>query len=136
MRIPFERSAESMENTNKTGSKVHGFILFVEHTENDRADSMKKAVEPGAVFFEKVAEFFWNGKDTVPVIAVDQFAGHSGSPITGIEIPTGRAKAALAAERDEFPLIAIKAMVQGTAKRRITTVDHLVDIFHFRGPGM
>lgn len=130
MRVPFERPAESMQNTDKTGSEVHGLILLVEETENDRTNGMEKTIQSGAVFFEKVAKFFRDCKDTVPVITVDQFTRHSSCPFPGIEIPAGRAKAALAAERDKFPLITIKAMVHGAAQRRITTVDHLFDIFH------
>ena len=45
MRIPFERSAEGMEDADETGYKVPAFIHFMEEPEDDTADSLKKAVK-------------------------------------------------------------------------------------------
>lgn len=44
MRIPFERSAEGMEDADETGHKVPAFVHFMEETEDGAADSLKKAV--------------------------------------------------------------------------------------------
>ena len=45
MRIPFERTAKSMKNADKTGNKVFGLVEIMKHTKNDTADSLKEAVE-------------------------------------------------------------------------------------------
>ena len=42
----------------------------------------------------------------------------------------------MTAERNEFEVPAVWTIVHGTAKRRITTVDHLIDIFHLSLSGM
>lgn len=42
----------------------------------------------------------------------------------------------MTAERDEFEVPAVRTTVHGTAKRRITAVDHLIDIFHLSFSGM
>ena len=43
MRIPFEVSAESMQNHNETRSKVFGFIHFEKHTGNNTINRVKEA---------------------------------------------------------------------------------------------
>ena len=40
-----------------------------------------------------------------------------------------RAETALAAERNEFKISAMRTGIHGTAVRRVTTMNHLVDIF-------
>lgn len=49
MWIPFQRSAEGMQDTDETGDKVSAFVQFMEHSENDTANSLKKAVKQGTV---------------------------------------------------------------------------------------
>ena len=44
MRIPFKRSSEGMEDTDKAGDKVFGFIEGEKHTEDNAADSLKETV--------------------------------------------------------------------------------------------
>ena len=56
-----------MKNRDKTGSEIHGFVLFEKHAGNNAVNSMKKAVKEGAVKEEKVPELGINGKDTMPV---------------------------------------------------------------------
>ena len=53
MRIPLETSAKGVQNTNKAGSKIFGFIHFVEHIENGIANSMKETVQEFTVFAKK-----------------------------------------------------------------------------------
>jgi len=53
MRIPLETSSEGMKDTNKAGSKIFGFIHFVEHIENGIANSMKETVQEFTVFKKK-----------------------------------------------------------------------------------
>ncbi len=49
MGIPFQRPAEGMQDTDETGDKVSAFVQFMEHSENDAANSLKKAAKQGPV---------------------------------------------------------------------------------------
>lgn len=71
MRIPFERPAEGMEDTDETGNKVPAFIQLMKKSEDDTADGLEKAVKEGAVIKEERAQVFINGKDEMSVGAVD-----------------------------------------------------------------
>lgn len=85
---------------------------------------------------EKLAEPGINGKDTMSVGDIDELKGHGGSAFHGVLVAIGGVETAVAAERDEFQFSAVRAAVHGTAERRIATVNHLIDIFHFRIPGV
>ena len=63
---------------------------------------------------------------------VDEFKSHRGSAVDGIHVAAGRTKAAVTTECNEFEIAAFGARVHGTAKRRITTVDHLVYVLDDR----
>lgn len=134
--VPFKRSPECMKYTDKTGDKVFGLVDLVKHTENNTANSVKKAVQKRTVLEKKGTQFFVNGKDTMAVGAVYKFKGHTNRTFLGIFHATGRAETAFAAERNEFEVVAIGADIHGTAKRRVAAVDHLRDIFHFHISGM
>lgn len=136
MRVPLEISAESMQNHNKPGSKVFGFIHLIKHTGDNAVHSVKKAVEQRVVFEKKGSEIFIDGKNTMTMSDMNQFEGHTGSAFHGIFVATGRAKTAVAAKGDEFKLTAMGAGIHGTAEGRVTTVDHLINIFHLRISGM
>ena len=113
-----------MENHDKTGSKVHGFILLKKHVGNDIVYGMEEAVEEGAVLKEEIPELFVNGKDTVAVRYIDKLKGHGGNVLHGVGISTGRAKMAVAAEGNEFRLSAMRAAEHCLAKGGISTVNH------------
>ena len=70
-----------------------------------------------------------DGEDTVPVDAVDELKGHGGSALHGVQVPTGGAEAAVAAERNEFQFAAVGTAIHCTTKGRIAAVDHLINIF-------
>ena len=97
---------------------------------------MKKAVEKRTVKEEKLSEAGINGKDTMSVGDIDELKGHGGSAFHGVLVATGGAETAVAAEGDEFEFTAGRTAVHGAAKGRIATVNHLIDIFHFRIPGV
>ena len=97
---------------------------------------MKKAVEKRTVKEEKLSEAGINGKDTMSVGDIDELKGHGGSAFHGVLVATGGAETAVAAEGDEPEPAAAWAAVHGAAKGRIATVNHLIDIFHFRIPGV
>lgn len=129
MWVPFQIPAKGMEDHDKTGSEVHGFILFKKHTGNNAVYGMKKAVEEGAVIEEKAPELGINGKNTMPVGNTDQFKGHRDSALHGIKVAAGRTEAAVAAERNEFQFAAVGTAIHCTTKGRIAAVDHLINIF-------
>ena len=67
-------------------------------------------------------------KDTVSVRYIDELESHVGGTFHGILIAAGRAETAVAAERDELEVAAFWTAVHSAAKRRVTTVNHLLDI--------
>lgn len=84
VRIPFEIPAEGMEDHDKTGSKIHGFVLLEKHAGNNAVYGMEKAVKEGTVIEKKVTELFINGKDTMTVCNIDELKGHRGSTLHGV----------------------------------------------------
>ena len=68
-----------MENHDKTGSEVHGFILFEKHARNDTVYGMEQTVKEGTVVKEKIAELLIDSKNAVAVTDINQFKGHAGS---------------------------------------------------------
>ena len=136
MGIPFQRSAEGMQDTDETGDKVSAFVHFMEHSENDAADSLKKAVKQGAFIQKKRTQVFINGKNKVSVGTVNEFKGHFCRAVNAVFIAAGRAKFGVAAERNEFQFAAAGTAVHGAAKRGVTTINHLLNVFHNNGTGM
>ena len=49
MWVPFQGSAEGMQDADESGDKIPAFIQFMEHSENDAAHGLKKAVKQGTV---------------------------------------------------------------------------------------
>lgn len=76
-----------------------------------------------------MAQGIVNGKDKMPVCAVDQLEGHGSRPVIRIFCPTGRAKPGMAAKRNELEVPAMGTAIHGSAVRRIAAVDDLFDIF-------
>lgn len=54
MRVPFQIPAKSMQDKDKSGRIVHGFVHFVEHAQDDAVHGMEKAVQKCAVMVEKI----------------------------------------------------------------------------------
>lgn len=77
-----------------------------------------------------MAELFVNGKDKMPVCALEQFKRHSGSPVVGVLCAAGGAELGMASERYEFEFPALGTAVHGAAIRGIAAVDDLFDVFH------
>ena len=93
---------------------------------------MEEAVKQGAVIEEETAELVINGKNTVAVWDIDKLKGHGGSALHGVEITAGRAEAAVAAERDEFQLSAMRTAVHFPAERGIAAVNHFFHVLNDR----
>ena len=97
---------------------------------------MKETVQERTVLKEKVTEIFINSKNTMAVLDTDELERHTSGAFHSIFVSAGGTKTAVTAERNEFEVPAVRTSVHGTAKRRITTVDHLIDIFHLSFSGM
>ena len=132
VRVPLQISAKGVEYHDETGSKVHGLILFKKHTGDNAVYGMEETVKERTVIQEKIPELFINGKNTMTVGDIDQLKGHGCSALHGVEISTGRAEAAVAAERNKFQLSTVGAAIHGPAKRRVTAVDHFIHVLYHR----
>ena len=97
---------------------------------------MKEAVQERTVLKKKGSEIFINGKNAMAVLDIDELKRHTGGAFHSIFISAGRTKAAVTAKRNKLEVTTVWTIVHGTAKRRITTVDHLIDIFHLSFSGM
>ena len=62
---------------------------------------------------------------------MNQFRGHGDSALHGVEIPTGRTEAAVAAERNKLYLTAVGTAVHGTAEGGIAARDHFIYVFYY-----
>ena len=119
-----------MEDHDKAGSEMHGFVPFEKHAGNDTVNGMEEAVREGPVKKEKLPELFIHGKNTVAVMDINEFKGQRGRAFHGIFIAAGRTEPAVASERDKFKITTMRASIHGTAIGRIPTINHLFDIFH------
>ena len=129
MRIPLKAAPKGMKNTDKAGSKMFSLIEFAEHAKNDVADRMKKAVEQRAISTEEDTELFGDGKDTMPMNALNELKGHRSSALDRIEISARGAETALTAERNEFERTTRRTPVHCTAEGRSSTMNHFLDTF-------
>ena len=82
---------------------------------------MKETVKERAILQEKITEGRINGKNAMTVSDIKELKGHRGSAFHGIFITADRAETTVATERN---------------KLEISTVDHLIDIFHLSRSGM
>ena len=136
MWIPLQIPSKGMEHHDKSGSEIQGLVLLVKHLGNNTVHGMKEAVEQCPVIKEKLAEIPVNGKNTVAVGDVDQFKGHRGSTLHGIEIPAGGAESAVAPEGYEFELSTSRTAVHCPAKGGGAAVDHFIHVFNNRSAWM
>ena len=91
---------------------------------------MKETVKERAILQEKITEGRINGKNAMTVSDINELKGHRGSAIHGIFITAGRAETAVTTERNKLEISAVDTAIHGTTIRRITTMNHLVDIFN------
>jgi len=75
-------------------------------------------------------EFFGERKDTMPVNTGNQLAGHTKSPFLIIQVATGRTETAFTGKGDKFKVATMRTAIEGTAVRRVMTMDHPVDVIH------
>ena len=114
----------------ETGSEILCHVHLEEHSGNDTGDSMKKAVKKFTVFKKEMTEVFIDGENTMSVGNINQLEGHIGGTFHGILVSTGRTETAVTAERNKFKLTAFWTAIHGTAIRRVTTMNHLLNVFN------
>lgn len=134
MGIPFQGSAESVQDADKAWDEVSAFIHLVEKPEDDTADGLEEAVKQGTVIEEEGAQVFINGEDDMPVSTAEEFERHFSGAIDAVLVTTGRAKFGMAAKGDEFKFPTMSTAIHGTTKRGIATINHLLDVLHDNGP--
>ena len=91
---------------------------------------MKETVKERAILQEKITEGRINGKNAMTVSDINELKGHRGSAIHGIFITAGRAETAVTTERNKLEISAVDTAIHGTTVTRITTMNHLVNIFN------
>nr|WP_330408365.1 hypothetical protein [Roseburia sp. AF42-8] len=62
----------------------------------------------------------------------NKLTGHMKRTKLVVFVSTGRAKMAFTAKGNKFKISTVKTAIHGTTVRRITTMNHLVDIFDNR----
>ena len=62
--------------------------------------------------------------------ARNKLTGHMKRTKLVIFVATGRTKTAFAAKGNKFKISTVRTAIHGTTVRRITTMNHLVDIFN------
>ena len=118
-----------MKNADKTRSKVFRFIDLEKHAKDDITDRKKETIQKRSVFEEIRTKFFWDSENTMAMNTGNKLAGHmEGMELIGF-VSTGRAKAAFTAKGNEFQISAVRTSIHGTTVRRVTTGNHLADIF-------
>lgn len=128
MGVPLQRASESVKDADETRNKIFGSVDLVEHAKDDTSDGNKKAVEERAVFEKEMAQLLIDSENTMPVGALNQFKSHGIGTLLRVFDTAGRAETAFAAERNELQHPTFGAGVHSAAKRRVTTVNHLVDV--------
>jgi len=96
-------------------------------------DCIKETIKEGALLLEKMPELFRNGKNTVSVSYCDKLVCHRLGTFLGIKIPTGWTEPRMATKRDKLHVPTLGTGIHGAAIRRITTVNHLFNIFYLCG---
>lgn len=120
VRVPFKIPAECMEDHDIAGSVIFGMVQVEKHAGYHTGNGVKEAAQEGTVLKEKVTEIFIDGKNAMTVLDINQFKRHTGRALHGIFVPAGSTKAAVTAERDEFKVSAVRAVVHRPARRGVT----------------
>ena len=119
-----------MKNTNETRSKVFRFVLLIKRAKNNISNGMKETIEERTVIEKESAKFFRNSKHTVTMDTANELTGHMKRTKLVVFVSTGRAKTAFTAKGNKFKISTVRTAIHGTTVRRVTTMNHLVDIFN------
>ena len=106
------------------------------HTGDYAVNGMKQTIEQRTILEKEFAKSFVKCENAMAVCDIYQLKGHTGSAFHGIFVAAGRTEAAVTAERNKLKFATVGTVVRGTTEGWITTVDHLIDIFHLSISGM
>ena len=78
----------------------------------------------------KISADVFNGdcKDTMSVVAGNEFTGHTKEAFLVIHVATGRTEAAFTGEGNKFKVTTMRAAKESAPERRIMAIDHPVDV--------
>ena len=94
-------------------------IEFMEHLQDDTANSQEETVKEGVVIKEKRSEIFINSENQMSVVTSDKLGSHFREMVKTIFITPDRAKFSMTAEGNEFKFTAMRASVHDTTKEGI-----------------
>lgn len=132
MWIPFQVTTESMKDEDESGSEIFGFIVFKEQAKNNTLNSFEEKRKKISIFEKEMSEFRVNGKDTVTMVRIEYLKRHGSSTVNGVLGSARWTETAVATERNEFESTAFTTTVHCTTKRRITAVNHSINVFDDR----
>lgn len=67
---------------------------------------------------------------------INEFKRHSSRAVNAVLVTTGRAKFGMTAEGNKFKFTAVGTAIHGAAIRRVSAVNHLLNVFHDNGTWM
>ena len=82
------------------------------------------------VLKKKATEFFGDCKDTMSVVAGNEFTGHTKSPFLIIHVTTRWTETAFTRKRYRFKFTTMGTAVDSVSIRRILAMDHTFNIIH------
>ena len=103
--------------------------------------SLRKMCQPilttSRPVFKKInAKFLRDSENTMAMNTGNELTGHMKRMKLVVFVSTGRAKTAFAAKGNKFKISTVRTAIHGTTVRRVTTMNHLVDIFNDSRTGM
>ena len=125
-----------MKNTNETRSKVFRFVLLIKHAKNNISNGMKETIEERTVIEKESAKFFRNSKHTVTMDTANELTGHMKRALQIIFVTASRAESRFTSKRNKLQFPTVWTSKKSATKRRVTTMNHLVDIFNDGSPWM
>ena len=136
MRVPFQISAKGMQYAYESRNEMTGVVEIIEVTGNHRINGLKETVQQGTIFEKEGTKPFVNGEDTMTVRDFNQLERHRCGAFCGVGDAACRAKPAVTSKGNKLGITALWTSINGPAKRRIPTVDHLINVEHFNISGM
>ena len=102
----------------------------MEHTRNHAVDCRKKAVKKRTVFKKKRPQRIINGKNTMPMLYINNLKRHSSSSVNGIHVTTSWTEARMTTKSSKFEITTIGTNIHGAAIRWIATMNHFFYILN------
>ena len=130
MGIPFEITAESMQDANHTELELLFFVLRQSPILNDLCCRTEKDMKQIAILTKIWTEFFSDREDDMTMPAVNQFFFNGGSAVILIGRTTSTAESRMTAKRNKAFAKATRTFIQSKA---ITRIAAAYNSFYFIG---